>query len=370
MTRTGQRGRLRLPAAGRRRSATRTQPMMKHIPLRLLAATFCFLLPVGALSQQSAPSSGPVSPYPPGIVEVSDPWGEAATLKFRLGHEHKVLLATDYCYGDLYVSASRIRFHVLGPYSVHSFDLARSEVTGIKPWYFGLEMGVKGRKYHVILYPLDKGTPQVVILIAVIDPNYTNAQPLMDALTNFPYALERARANLPKPAPPPPPPKPPEVLILEPAGATGETLEVNTATLTVRGVAMDSKGIALVRVRNKLAAMQPRSQLATEFWVEDLPLALGDNEIEVVVTNVEHVESKAVVKVRRVEAPPPQPPKPTGLTVEEVTKLLAAGVTPARVETIVKERGVGFELNDENERKLREAGATDALLLVIAKAKK
>ncbi|HXE76185.1 MAG TPA: hypothetical protein VNN18_11220 [Candidatus Xenobia bacterium] len=301
---------------------------------------------------------------------MSDPWGENPTLKFRIGHEHKVLLATDYCYGDLYVSASRIRYHVVGPYSVHSFDLARSEVTGTKPWYFGLEMVTKPRKYHVVLYPLDKGTPQVAILVAVIDPNYINPQPLADALTNFPMALERARANLPRPAPPPPPPeppKPPEVLILEPAG---ENVEVNTATIDVRGVAMDSKGIALVRVGNKLATMQPRTLLATEFWVEDLPLAIGENQIEVVVTNTERVEAKSVVKVGRVEAPPPEPPKPTGLSVDEVTKLLAAGVTPARVETIVKERGVGFELNDENEKKLRDAGATDALLLVIAKTRK
>lgn len=338
--------------------------------LQAAVATFLLLLPFGVVSPQS---TGPASPYPPNTVEVSDPWGETPTLKFRLGHEHKVLLATDYCYGDLYVSAARIRYHVVGPYSVHSFDLARSEVTGVKPWYFGLGMVTKARKYHVVLYPLDKGTPQVAILVAVIDPNYINPQPLTDALTNFPLALDRARANLPKPAPPPPPPeppKPPEVLLLEPAGAAAGTLEVNKATLDVRGVAMDSKGIALVRVGNKLATMQPRSALATEFWVEGLPLVMGENEIDVVVTNAERVETKVIVKVRRVEAPPPEPPKPTGLTVEEVTKLLAAGVTPARVETIVKERGVGFELNDENEKKLREAGATDALLLVIAKAKK
>ena len=341
---------------------------MKKARDSLLAATAGFLLlfPLGGLAQSA-------SPYPPGIVEVGDAWGENPTLKLRIGHEHKVLLATDYCYGDLYVSASRIRYHVVGPYSVHSFDMARTEMTGTKPWYFGLEMATKARKYHVVLYPLDKGTPQVAILVAVIDPNYINPQPLTDALTNFPMALERARANLPKPAPPPPPPeppKPPEVLILEPAGAAGEAVEVNTATIDVRGVAMDSKGIALVRVANKLATMQPRSLLATEFWVEDLPLAMGENQIDVVVTNTERVEAKTAVNVRRVEAPPPEPPKPTGLTVEEVSKLLAAGVTPARVETIVKERGVGFELNDENEKKLRDAGATDALLLVIAKAKK
>jgi hypothetical protein len=70
------------------------------------------------------------------------------------------------------------------------------------------------------------------------------------------------------------------------------------------------------------------------------------------------------------EAPPPEPPKPVGLTAAEVVKLLEAGVTPARVETIIKERGASFDLTEGNEKKLRDAGATDALLLAISKAKK
>ena len=294
-------------------------------------------------------------------------------LKLRLGHEHKALLMVDYCYGDVYVTASRVQFNVGGPYAAHSFDVPREQATGIKPWSVGLEILVNRKKYHVLLYPLDKGNPQMVLLLPSIDTNYTSPQPLMDALTSFPLALDRARANLTKPAPPPPPPeppKPPEVLILEPSASSNAPAETNAETLTVRGVAMDSKGIALVRVGNKLAAMQPRSEMAMEFWVEDYPLDLGENEIEVVVTNSERLEGRSVVKVRRVEAPPPEPPKPVGLTVEELVKLLEAGVTPARVETIVKERGAGFDLSEDNEKKLRDAGATDALLLAITKAKK
>jgi len=59
-------------------------------------------------------------------------------LKLRLGHEHKALLMVDYCYGDIYVTASRIQFNVGGPYAAHSFDLPREQVTGIKPWSVGL----------------------------------------------------------------------------------------------------------------------------------------------------------------------------------------------------------------------------------------
>ncbi|HKZ52793.1 MAG TPA: PDZ domain-containing protein [Candidatus Acidoferrales bacterium] len=61
---------------------------------------------------------------------------------------------------------------------------------------------------------------------------------------------------------------------------------------------------------------------------------------------------------------------PTPLTLEQVLKLLDAGVTPTRIETIVRERGVAFELTGDVERKLRAAGATAELLLAIAKAKK
>lgn len=321
----------------------------------------------------SSPAAGGATPYLPGIVEVINPWSEAPMLKFRLGHEHKALLMVDYCYGDVYVTATRVQFNVGGPYSAHSFDVPREQVTGVKPWSVGLEIVVNRKKYHVLLYPLDKGNPQMVLLLPSIDTNYTSPQPLTEALSNFPMALERARANLTKPAPPPPPPeppKPPEVIILEPSGSSDAPAETNAGAVTVRGVAMDSKGIALVRVGNKLAAMQPRSEMAMEFWVEEYPLTLGENEIAVVVTNTERLEAKTVVKVRRVEAPPPEPPKPVGLTIEEVVKLLEAGVTPARVETIVKERGAGFDLSEENEKKLRDAGATDALLLAITKAKK
>jgi hypothetical protein len=353
---------------------------MKKLSRVLVVAAMCAAVaPVAAAAQSrgqapaTSTSTGTATPYLPGIVEVINPWSEAPMLKYRMGHEHKQLLMVDYCYGDLYVTASRVQFNVGGPYAAHSFDLPREQVTGVKPWSVGLEIVVNRRKYHVLLYPLGKGEPQIVLLLPSIDTNYTSPQPLADALTNFPLALERARANLPKPAPPPPPPeppKPPGVLILEPSAGGDAPAETNAETLTVRGVAMDDKGIALVRVGSKLAAMQPRSEMATEFWVEDYPLNLGENEIEVVVTNAEREEAKTSVKVRRVEAPPPEPPKPVGLTVEEVLKLLEAGVTPARVETIVKERGAGFDLTEENEKKLRDAGATDALLLAIAKSKK
>jgi hypothetical protein len=334
-----------------------------------LALIVLAAVPVAAQTR-GAPSSGGVVTSTAGLVEVLDPWGERPTLRFRLGHEHKSLLFVDYCYGDLYLSATTLKYVVAGAYGSHSFEIPRSQLTNVKRWSVGLELVWPGKKYHVLLYPLNAGhTQQVLLLVPPVDPNYTSPEPLEQALADFPKALEQARASLPKPAPPPEPPKPPSVILLEPAGADTQTVEVRDEKVTVRGVALDPKGVALVRVGAQLAAMQPRSPQAMEFWVENFPLQPGLNEIEVAAINLERLEGKLTLKVQRVEQPA-EPPKPTGLSLEEVLKLLDAGVTPARLETIVKDRGIAFELTDENKKKLRDAGATDALLVEIATAKR
>lgn len=64
----------------------------------------------------------------------------------------------------------------------------------------------------------------------------------------------------------------------------------------------------------------------------------------------------------------PETAKAARLALDDILTLLAGGVTPARVATLVKERGVDFALTPENENKLRIAGADDSLLLAIAKA--
>ena len=56
------------------------------------------------------------------------------------------------------------------------------------------------------------------------------------------------------------------------------------------------------------------------------------------------------------------------LSESDIAKLLEAGVTPARVVTLVAERGISFDLTPEAEQRLRQAGADDALLLALVKA--
>ena len=61
-------------------------------------------------------------------------------------------------------------------------------------------------------------------------------------------------------------------------------------------------------------------------------------------------------------------PKP--LTEPEVEKALRDGIPKPRVEALVKEYGVDFALTTEIQQRLREAGASDGILLAIATNKK
>lgn len=57
----------------------------------------------------------------------------------------------------------------------------------------------------------------------------------------------------------------------------------------------------------------------------------------------------------------------TQLSVDDIEKLLQGGVTPKRTAELVKQRGVDFTLDSATESRLRQAGATDELLLTIRK---
>ncbi|MCI0353966.1 MAG: hypothetical protein L0099_02850 [Acidobacteria bacterium] len=59
-----------------------------------------------------------------------------------------------------------------------------------------------------------------------------------------------------------------------------------------------------------------------------------------------------------------------GLLLEDVLDMLEGDVPPARVAVLVKEKGVSFALTGAAEKRIRNAGGDDALLLAIARARK
>ncbi|MDP9262708.1 MAG: PEGA domain-containing protein, partial [Acidobacteriota bacterium] len=61
---------------------------------------------------------------------------------------------------------------------------------------------------------------------------------------------------------------------------------------------------------------------------------------------------------------------PPPLSVDDVVGLLQGSVSPVRAATLVKQRGVDFDVNDEVEKRIRSAGGDSELLLTIARSRK
>ena len=65
-----------------------------------------------------------------------------------------------------------------------------------------------------------------------------------------------------------------------------------------------------------------------------------------------------------------EPAGPKPLALPEIEEALTNGVSPKRVTALVKQFGVDFSLNPEEEQRLRNAGADSDLLLAIYRNKK
>jgi len=301
----------------------------------LLAALLLAVMPVGA--QQAAE-----------LVQVED----QPTLLFRAGHQHKTLPKFTWCFGNLYVSRNAIRYEVTDAegggnaarYREHGFSVSRTQFAGAKRWYSGVEIRlVQGKPYHLHIYQAGSR--------AVGRDGFIQPEPLLEALDNFEVALARVQPAAPPtavaPLAPPPAPEPPKTA----------TLQIEAQPGNAEFYVDDQfKGTTSAEGRLVVADLAPgehRLRLARkgyQEWSRTVTLTAGENR---------------TIEAQLAEAVPE-----TALKLEDVLKLLEAGVTPARLETIVKERGVSFELTDDAERKLRALGATDSLLLAIAKAKK
>lgn len=300
----------------------------------------------------------------PGIALQGEPLGEAQqaaqlmevkgqpVLVFRVGHQHKTFPVFSWCFGNLYVSREAIRYEVTDAeggggaerYRNHGFAVPRAQVTGVERWYNGVEIRLaRGKPYHLHLYSAAPGAPA--------RGEFIQPEPLLEALTNFDAALARHQPpRPPAPTPPSAPPAPPPAvltIVTQPGGAQVYLNDELKGTTDNEGVLVFSELPAgTYRLRLSLAGYQE--------WKREIKLELEEKRtLEVALLPV---------------APTPEGPAP--LTLEQVVKLLAGGVAPARVTALVIERGVDFPLTNENEKRLRDAGATDALLLEIAKAKK
>jgi hypothetical protein len=148
-----------------------------------------------------------------------------------------------------------------------------------------------------------------------------------------------------------------EVRVLDPA-PNSETVE---AAIKVRGLAVGFREVQKVEVAGTAASLRKRDDGDVEFVAEAIPLTVGSNTVQGVVTASNGVRENFQLAVTR---------KPLPLTLREVQKALHDGISPARVSALVAKFGVDFSLNADTEKSLRAAGADNALLGVIANAKK
>jgi len=308
----------------------------------------------------------------PGRAQLWLTYGEAAefggepAVRFQIYHQHGTVLA--WCVGYLYFTPTQVAYEVLGPggYRQDSFAAARDSMqvqwrglramkrsTGLfSPPMTGQSVEIKvlnGRKYDFFV-------ARNVGSDGSSEFDSVSLWPLQNAWENFAEALERARTRYDPNRPPPPAPvvEAPKTATLQlEARPGGAEFYVDDE---FRG---STSGEGRIKVSD-LAPGEHRLRLSKkdyEEWNRTLTLEAGENR---------------TIEVQLAPAKPPEPPPPpeTTLGLADVLKLLEGGVTPARVESIVKERGVSFELTDDAEKKLRALGATDTLLLAIAKAKK
>jgi hypothetical protein len=157
------------------------------------------------------------------------------------------------------------------------------------------------------------------------------------------------------------------IVMASPSGASpNQTVENNESPLVIRGVATDPAGILIVTINGATANMRPQNTQATEFWSDPLPLTPGNTPIQIVASNSAHAQTKLVFTLHY--APKAAPANSRALSKEDIVSLLRGGVANARVEEIVKDRGIKFEPTADDLKEIRRAGGNEELIRTLQQA--
>ena len=172
---------------------------------------------------------------------------------------------------------------------------------------------------------------------------------------------------------PPAPASLPTIVLIEPSAAgEGQTVEVASSPLIIRGVVMDASGIPVVTVNGKSVTMRPTSAQAAQFTSDPIALQPGENRFEVSAVNSAHGQAKVAFVAHLTpsspKAPPAEPSNSKGLGKAEILSLLQGDVPSARVAELVKERGIKFVPTPDDLKEIRGAGGGDDLIDAINQA--
>ena len=187
----------------------------------------------------------------------------------------------------------------------------------------------------------------------------------------FKFQLD-AVAAAPVVAPPPEPkpsesPSSPAIVLASPSGVSpNQTVESNESPLVIRGVATDRTGILVVTINGSAANMRPQTAQAAEFWSDPLTLQPGENHFHISASNAAHAEAKLAFTVHYTAKATPLNPR--ALSKHEIVSLLRGDVPNARIEELVKERGIKFAPTADDLKDFRQAGGNEELIQVIQQA--
>ena len=287
-------------------------------------------------------------------------------------------------YGWLDVSNSTIHYTVVQPTSKsgHSFEVSRLAIANLRLNREWLTFKAPKKGEMLIYLPQDRwgSVHSGPGMGAAANRESLGTSSIYKTLMNFDGVMALVKPPAPAPAPvivqpvapaPPPkvvaPPSPPAIVLSSPPGAgENQTLEWEESTVVIRGVAMDSTGIPVVRINGSPANMRPQNSQAAEFWSDPLPLQAGGNRIQIIASNSAQVEARLDLTVHY--KPKTAPANPRALDRLEIEGLLQGGVPPARIADLVKERGIKFSPSTDDLNAIRAAGGTDDLIEAIQQA--
>ena len=308
--------------------------------------------------------SGATAQNVPEIVAVL---GGDVEVRYPVAHLHE----RSVCFGYLYFTRDAIRYAVLRPVAdrAHSVAFRRTEVAQAhqRPFFvlrmaaaeFALRSG-QSLAFTPVLAGAVEGNRKLqdaqlpVELLLEAANNYQDLQTRLLARVRRPPAaapaaqqLAERSAETPSQPPATPPASPASLATLivsvRPGGAQVYLNdEFHGATSATEGrLVLPALAPGSYRVRLSAPGHQD--------WTQSVTLASG--------------QTLTLAATLR-------PTGPTPLSADDIVGLLSGAVSAKRVSGLVTERGVSFSLTDQTERRIREAGGDDSLLLAIAKARK
>ena len=147
----------------------------------------------------------------------------------------------------------------------------------------------------------------------------------------------------------------PEVRILKPVPGS----KTRDEKVTVQGKVLGMHDLKQLDVAGKPVPFRRTDDGGFDFQLADVPLVMGSNTITGFTALTNGQRSTFDLAVLRV---PPVPP----LTIQTIERALKGSVSPVRIEALVNDQGVDFELTPEVEKRLQAEGATKSLLEAIA----